>query len=120
MATRDTDIKLLFVYGTLKDATAPTFVREATVKGLTLYAVTQYYPGAVKDENGEVHGELHLLGEGDLAYYDRYEGVPYLYIRERITTTDGAEAWVYIWNQGLDGIEHIGPTWEREGSVAWN
>lgn len=102
----------IFVYGTLKDKTAPTYVKETTVQGLTLYAVSPHFPGAVFAP-GEVRGEIHEVTSQQLEALDSYEGVPGLYLREMVKTVDGEEVWVYVWNRSIEGCEHIGSVWHR-------
>jgi gamma-glutamylcyclotransferase (GGCT)/AIG2-like uncharacterized protein YtfP len=53
------------------------------------------------DLEGEVHGVLWEIGEGDLASLDRLEGFPKYYLRQRawVDTPEGVcQAWVYMMN----------------------
>lgn len=84
---------------------------------------------------GTVHGELWALADPSraLAPLDAFEGVrpgddaasEYLRVRVRCLDPAGTEAWVYVWNGPLDGLEripggswreHLAATGERTGS----
>lgn len=73
------------------------FVEPATVRGRLLDLGR--YPGLV-DGRGRVHGELYVIGRGELlAVLDREEG--YNFERRRITVTLAggrrARAWIYAY-----------------------
>jgi len=119
----------LFVYGTLcKNGNNPMhdflaresdFVAHATWQG-RLYRV-DFYPGAVPSDDPAdmVHGEVYRLRRPmfALADLDRYEACgpefaqPTEYVRELRTVRlhDGREvqAWVYVYNRTVDGLELI-------------
>lgn len=93
---------LVFTYGTLKrggwnhhylkDA---KFVGEAKVKG-TLYLRRGFcYPVLFLDGDTDIHGEVYEVDKRGLQRMDDLEGVPNLYKRKQITTSDGTVAWVY-------------------------
>jgi gamma-glutamylcyclotransferase (GGCT)/AIG2-like uncharacterized protein YtfP len=104
----------LFVYGTLRSgfggphakrlAEQATCLGEAKVRG-SLYRIT-YYPGAVSEGRGWIHGEVWRMREPDktLAALDDYEGYPYEF--DRATTIaqlkSGAELPVWIYWYALD------------------
>jgi len=119
----------LFVYGTLRQGGAnpmhdflareADFLGKATCQG-RLYRI-DFYPGAVDsaDYNDVVHGEVYRLHRPPfaLAELDRYEACgpgfanPTEYVRElrqvRLHNGHAIEAWVYIYNRPVEGLELI-------------
>ena len=109
----------LFAYGTLQPGFAPPAIRPVidrlTLIGGGTTAGIVYdlgdYPGANFDGIGTVNGRVYLLPSGDepavLAAFDRYEGVPDLYVRRTVsvTTGDGQRliCWAYQYNHDPAG-----------------
>ncbi len=111
----------LFAYGTLQPGLAPAAVR-AAVDRLTFVGVGSArgrlydlgeYPGADLDADGTVHGRVYELPAdvAVLAAFDRYEGVPDLYVRRavRVDLSNGGRltCWAYQYNQPLDDRRRI-------------
>ena len=111
----------LFAYGTLQPGWAPAAVRpdvdRLTLIGPATTAGTLYdlgdYPGAVFGTGGTIHGRVYELPDDPavLLRFDRYEGVPDLYIRldVRVKLADGRvlTCWAYHYNQDLTGHRPI-------------
>lgn len=107
-------LKQLFVYGTLRqDLNEPTIdagepIGLGWIPGL-MYDINGWYPGVVPPVEGEdtkVRGQVLTFESLDdaawkkqLALFDTYEGVPYLYNRNEVEVTldDGTltDAFVY-------------------------
>jgi len=103
--------ELIFVYGTLMRGRSnhsviagSRFLGPARAKGLALYQVSKSFPGAVRENGGEVIGEVYEVGKNKLRDLDLFEGEGYLYRREKVKVLlknengKEIEAWVYIWN----------------------
>ena len=91
----------LFVYGSLLDAAERRSLlgravasRPARLLGFERGRRRHYY--VMPREGSAVEGAIIKgLDQRDLAILDRYEEVPTLYTRERITI-DGLECWIYL------------------------
>ena len=91
----------LFVYGSLLDAAErcsllgrAVAIRPARLPGFERGRRRHYY--VLRREGSTVDGGIiEGLDQRDLAILDRYEEVPSLYTRERITI-DGLECWIYL------------------------
>jgi len=101
----DSDLHLVFVYGSLKRgmanhqqlAGAPC-LGSAQLQGLRLYDLGPF-PMAVEspdDAQANLQGELYAVGSSQLANLDRFEGVPRLYRRQRHQLADGRAVWIYV------------------------
>ncbi len=115
------DLKLLFVYGTLKTGcsnkyadllhASADFMGRATLTG-RLYRIAEY-PGAVlsEDPTERVHGEVFELHDPGtlLEELDAYEGSTYQRVWCAIEMEGGeqATAWVYAYSESIDGKERI-------------
>lgn len=115
----------LFVYGTLLQPENEfagylmhhtTFLTNGKIKG-TLYNIGEY-PGLVISPKSDcwVHGSIYKVDDEALALIDDYEGYgpgqsePYLYVRKMLAVETGnglADAWVYLYNHPVDGLEVI-------------
>lgn len=118
---------LFMVYGTLKaghynnyilaDAGA-TLVGPATVEGFTLWEIPQCYPMATPAPDGRITGEVwDVPTDGPaIARLDRLEGVPRMYTRETVTTTDGREVQLYVYASDpvAQRLVHVGEVWPKE------
>lgn len=88
----------IFVYGTLTNP----FIRMITCQcrvGANPAQLANYEKtgrNIVPAPQAAVAGSVITVTPEELANLDRYENVPVKYTRERITTTDGNEHWVYI------------------------
>lgn len=103
----EVETTLIFVYGTLiQDGESCNkyvgwrFVENDIVAG-TMYNLG-WFPGVKLGGENFVHGVVYEIPESDLDSLDRYEGVPGLYVRERITTLNGNRVWIYEYNQQVD------------------
>ena len=96
----------VFVYGSLMrglwahgELGAAVFEGQArTAPAYTLYDLGTY-PGLCDEGHTVIHGELYRVDERTLARLDRFEDVPTLYRRVRLTTEDGCETWAYVLSQ---------------------
>jgi gamma-glutamylcyclotransferase (GGCT)/AIG2-like uncharacterized protein YtfP len=102
----------LFAYGTLQPGLARlTLLGPGTASG-TLYDLGDY-PGAMFGTDGTVHGRVYELPADPavLARFDRYEGVPDLYVRRAVPVIlnggRGLTCWAYHYNQDLTGHRRI-------------
>ncbi len=103
--------ELVFAYGTLMDQTLRAQITGRTstgppdaVAGFCLSEVRDgvlSYPALIPDaKNKEViQGVLFDVAPGELELLDLYEGTQYL--RKRIRTISGQEAWIYVKNPSL-------------------
>lgn len=104
----------VFVYGSLmrgrsnheilKDS---YYIGRAMVKGIGLYNVTPYYPGAVRKRGKMVRGEIYEVDTATLNTLDLIEVNGKLYRREIFNgylqeRGDKLEVWVYLWLQEVD------------------
>ena len=117
----------LFVYGTLRRASAHEFARllraRATYLGQArmpgrLYQLTRY-PGAVLSDRPEewVRGEVFQLdGRDVLAALDDYEGADFQRVVTSIHLEDGRqiEAWVYVYRGPEQGTRIASGDWFGE------
>ena len=118
----DTDLELVFVYGTLRRGGSNAFrmdgaefVGPATVGG-ALYRIS-WYPGLVLDGEGRVTGEVYRVGLELLRALDEFEGLAAgeiegsEYRRVRVEADLGddeeLEVWVYEWKGAFDEDERI-------------
>lgn len=104
---------LVFVYGTLmrgrrnhRFLRTAHFLGPARVKHVGLYQVSPAFPGAVREQNSVVRGELYQIDEPTLAALDRLEDEGYLYKREMLEVVMEeagvlVKAWVYLWRHGV-------------------
>ncbi|HLJ44920.1 MAG TPA: gamma-glutamylcyclotransferase family protein [Bryobacteraceae bacterium] len=115
------DLKLLFVYGTLKSGcsnqyadllhSSSDFMGRASIAG-RLYRIAEY-PGAVLSDNpaDRVHGEVFQMHDSDalLEALDAYEGSTYERVWCPIEMEDGeqATAWVYTFRESIEGKPRI-------------
>jgi len=106
----------LFVYGTLKNGKS----RIAYVHG-DLYNVGRF-PGVLNAGISQswVKGEIHEVPKTKLPGLDRYEGVPFLYIRKKIEVYDenkvllDFKVWIYQFNEPLPETNRCGEEWTRQ------
>jgi len=113
---------LLFVYGTLMrgesahELLGPTarFICEAhTEPRFTLLDMGEY-PALVEGGTTAVRGELYEIDGELLAALDRYEDVPELYARRRLSLGDGsALAYVLHAHLGLGGGPIASGDWRK-------
>jgi gamma-glutamylcyclotransferase (GGCT)/AIG2-like uncharacterized protein YtfP len=122
----------LFVYGTLKKSfdneysrylrQRADFIGNAAVAGF-LYKVAdgaETYPALIPDRPGYAYGELYLLHKKPalqtLAFLDKYEEIPELFLRKTVRVdcldeknADNAlfSAWAYVYNKNTDNLELI-------------
>jgi len=115
------DLKLLFVYGTLKSGcsseyadmlhSSADFMGRASIAG-RLYRIADY-PGAVLSDKraDRVHGEVFQMHDPDalLEALDAYEGSSYERVWCPIEMEDGeqATAWVYTYRESIEGKPQI-------------
>ena len=114
-SSRDSDLQLVFVYGSLKRGMAnhqqlagAACLGSARLPGLRLYDLGPF-PMAVAardDSQAILQGELYALTSGQLASLDRFEGVPRLYRRQRHALADGRAVWVYVGRP--QQVRHVG------------
>lgn len=93
----------VFVYGTLRTGSKETY----KVPG-RLYSLG-WFPGIKLtqdgDETSKVVCELREVDDETLQEFDDYEGYykdnpeGSLYIRQKITSEEGVEAWIYVYNR---------------------
>lgn len=103
---------ILFVYGTLKRGhrnhrllADQEFVAEATtVPKYRVYDLGPY-PGLARDGASglAVSGEVFAVTECALAELDDFEGVPTLFVRERVEIDGYGEVWAYFTNAVPEG-----------------
>lgn len=91
----------LFVYGTLKGQALRSGGKRATIKG-KLYDLGPF-PAVMLDGDHTIHGVAFDVTDEQMAGFDRYEGVPHLYTREK-TTADisGTSEEVYVYQFASD------------------
>ena len=104
-------MEYLFVYGTLRKnydlklknrvAQDMTYIGKAKVQA-RMYDLGRY-PGAVKDRNSEVVGDVFLLSNTEkvLSYLDEYEGEEYERKQEKVKLRSGkwVNAWMYWYKE---------------------
>lgn len=96
----------VFVYGTLRDprvmarfVDGDVVFKETTLTNYARYPVLgASFPAIVEEEGKTVTGWLVEVSDEVLASFDRYEGTPHLYRREKVLTGLG-EAFTYVFNQ---------------------
>jgi gamma-glutamylcyclotransferase (GGCT)/AIG2-like uncharacterized protein YtfP len=116
---------LLFVYGTLLQPgnglaqyliSNSTYLNTGYIKG-TLYDIGEYPGLVIHEDSGLVHGSIYEIDDQTLKQIDNYEGYgpdqdePNLYIRvmQPVQTINGVtEAWIYLYNLPVDGLQVIG------------
>jgi len=99
----------VFAYGTLKsghgnnvvfDGGACKYLGRATIAGPYKFVDLGWYPAVVKLENLEgqsiIGGEVYEVDHDTLATCDMIEGHPVYYCREKVMTSLGSKAWVYM------------------------
>jgi gamma-glutamylaminecyclotransferase len=100
---------LLFVYGTLKRGQRnhrliadQEFIGEAATAPRYRVFDLGPYPGLVRDDTSglAIRGELFAVTDCCLAELDDFEGVPELFVRERIEV-EGYEVWAYYLNASV-------------------
>jgi gamma-glutamylcyclotransferase (GGCT)/AIG2-like uncharacterized protein YtfP len=115
---------LLFVYGTLLQpgnqladylARHCKYLHHGKIKG-TLYDIGEY-PGLIINYTlGYVYGSIYETDDEALKLIDDYEGygedqdIPNLYLRKlRLIETENGpvDAWVYIYNHPVEGLDKI-------------
>lgn len=105
----------VFVYGTLKRGfrlnpvlSNSFFVGETIVEGYDMFSLGAF--PAIKSGEGSVHGEVYEVDERTLSVLDQIEGVPHLYVRQKIQTPLG-ECFAYIM-EDADQYEKIDGIWK--------
>lgn len=121
----------VFVYGTLKEnyslngvmnSCGSKKLKVAKVPGFTLVELG-WFPGAVKNENSYIEGEVWSTSPELLNRLDMIEGVNSgLYTRELVETDEKEKVWIYLYgNQDLEYFQSfnriIGPKWPCEHST---
>lgn len=112
----------LFVYGTLKRGCrnhgtlrGAELIGEAETEPAYLLVNCGSYPGMVRTGNGQagmvIRGELYRVDEELLAALDRFEDVPFEYVRETIRLADGGEAETYLYALPFSGLMLCGGEW---------
>jgi gamma-glutamylaminecyclotransferase len=112
----------LFVYGTLKRGCrnhgtmrGAVFIGEAATEHAYLMVNCGSYPGLVRAWNKQagisIRGELYRVDEELLAALDRFEDVPYEYVRVTIRLADGSEAETYFYALPFSGLKLCGAEW---------
>ncbi len=114
----------VFVYGTLmKGQRAAHMLGDCIYKGRhvlkdhALYDLGDY-PGIVGQKGESIIGELYAIEKSRVAELDRYEGEGQLYIRKKVTVSNGAEnteAFAYIYNQSLYDSPMMRTVWGISG-----
>jgi len=99
-------MKKLLVYGTLKRGYGNAhwlrdaiYLRDAFVPGFTLWGWPDFgnaFPIAVPRPGGEIKGELFAVEDRAFTDLDQLEGVPYLFDRMTVTTTEGEQVECYF------------------------
>jgi gamma-glutamylcyclotransferase (GGCT)/AIG2-like uncharacterized protein YtfP len=90
--------EFIFTYGLFRDQSNhllgkdAKFIVTSFVKG-TLYRVSEFYPGYVKDGDNKVYGDIYRINSSVLSILDEYEGCEYT--RIKIMTDAGIECWIY-------------------------
>ncbi|MBY0457689.1 MAG: gamma-glutamylcyclotransferase [Gemmataceae bacterium] len=116
---------VLFVYGTLKRGhrnhrllADQTFLGEAVTAPRYRVADLGPHPGLVYDDSDglAVRGELFAVDACALGELDDFEGVPDLFVRERIDIpTRGEEVWAYFINRPVPAGAPTGDRWPLSG-----
>lgn len=110
----------LFVYGTLKRGERnhrlladQTFLGPATTAPRYRVIDLGPYPGLIRDEsNGlAIRGELFAVGPCALDELDDFEGVPELFVRERIEVDGSGAVWAYFMNTPVPAGASTGDRW---------
>lgn len=117
----------VFVYGTLRKGGsnhsrmgASAFLGAGRISG-KMYRI-DWYPALVCGGDTSVKGELYLVGEGDLAALDAFEGITpeaeeqreYHRVKAQVTLESGEthDAWVWEWAGGVGGAQPLdGDDW---------
>ncbi|MGA0557003.1 gamma-glutamylcyclotransferase family protein [Larkinella sp. VNQ87] len=122
MATSETPIAHLFVYGTLLSGSEHPMANwlrlHSRLLGPGFFAGWLYdlstYPGAVLDPltDAKVHGEVYCVPipvfESLLQTLDDYEGDEYTRAVVPVQTADGpVDCWTYLFNQPTDALPLI-------------
>ncbi|RQD74290.1 MAG: gamma-glutamylcyclotransferase [Candidatus Syntrophonatronum acetioxidans] len=109
----------VFVYGSLMRGRSNHdiikdgyFLGRAVVQGVGLYDVTPYYPGAVRERDKMVRGEVYEVDAATLKTLDWVEVNGNLYRREIFNAYlqergDKVEVWVYLWLQEIDPKKEV-------------
>jgi gamma-glutamylcyclotransferase (GGCT)/AIG2-like uncharacterized protein YtfP len=99
----------LFVYGLFRDSakillSEVTFCGKATVTG-SIYKVSEFYPGFVRDSKNKVIGDIYLVDESVFEKLDEFEGDEYL--RTKIRTSTDIECWIYEYKYDISKFNRI-------------
>jgi gamma-glutamylcyclotransferase (GGCT)/AIG2-like uncharacterized protein YtfP len=115
---------LLFVYGTLLQpgnefanhlARRCRYLQSGKIRG-TLYDVGEYPGLIICNTSAYVYGSIYEIDDEALKLIDAYEGygedqdIPNLYLRKlRLIETENGpvDAWVYIYNHPVEGLDKI-------------
>ena len=88
----------IYFYGTLKNS---SIVDGYAVKG-RLFDLGSF-PGIILGGEKDIPGQVAIVSDSKLKSLDSYEGVPFLYTRERATARsidepkEAIDVWVYQW-----------------------
>ncbi len=88
------------------------FLGRGILQGVALYAVTPYYPGAVRERGGAVRGEVYEVDMETLKVLDWIEDNGNLYRREMFHvyldySGERLETWAYLWLQEVNSNSFI-------------
>ena len=103
-------MEYLFTYGVFRDISSPLledsiFCDKAFVYG-KLYRVNEFYPGYIAYNcDKKVHGDVYLVEPSLFEKLDEYEGDEY--IRRKIWTSIGIEAWIYEYRNDISKFDEI-------------
>jgi gamma-glutamylcyclotransferase (GGCT)/AIG2-like uncharacterized protein YtfP len=93
----------VFCYGTLARRRAHAVVGELFLDRHGCAAAR--FPWG--DEGGLVYGSVLLVSDAELEELDRREGVPVVYDRVLVQTTDGIVAWAYEFQGEVHGLQEL-------------
>ncbi len=104
----------LFVYGTLMQggsnhillAGAELVGRDVTTEGFSMLDLGAY-PGLVRPGPDQIAGELYRIPATLLPILDQFEGVPGLYLREKVPLASGHSAWCYLFCEADSAAQRI-------------
>lgn len=106
----------VFVYGTLRPGGslfggvqyAVQDIEDDMVDGFDLGVAQSGWFPVIQEGEGVVVGTTLSVDEDSLSTFDRIEGAPFLYTREKVTTVAGHECYVYVGNHAQidEPIEH--------------
>lgn len=95
----------IYVYGSLRKGMGnhkaylegcPT-EGKVKIKGLTMFALSDYVPAVVKNPTGEIVAERYIVSRSTLDKLDRLEGYPYLYDRMVVKDEEGKPGLIYFY-----------------------